>query len=40
MALLTKENKKQVYLPSYTFSSTANAFLRAGRTEKSPDINK
>ena len=39
-ALLTKENKKQkVYLPSYTFSSTANAFLRAGYDIKFLDIN-
>lgn len=39
-ALLTKENKKQkVYLPSYTFSSTANAFLRAGYEIEFLDIN-
>ena len=39
-ALLTKENKKQkVYLPSYTFSSTANAFLRAGYDIEFLDIN-
>ena len=39
-ALLTKENKKQKgYLPSYTFSSTANAFLRAGYDIEFLDIN-
>ncbi len=38
-ALLVKEKKnKKVYLPSYTFSSTANAFLRAGYNIEFLDI--
>ena len=40
-ALLVKENKnKKVYLPSYTFSSTANAFLRAGYKIEFLDVNE
>jgi len=39
--LLKKENlNKKVYLPSYTFSSTANAFLRSGFEIKFLDINE
>ena len=38
-ALLVKEKEnKKVYLPSYTFSSTANAFLRAGYNIEFLDI--
>ena len=41
-ALLLKEKhiNKVVYLPSYTFSSTANAFIRAGFKVEFLDINK
>ncbi len=41
-ALLLKEkySNKTVYLPSYTFSSTANAFIRAGFKVEFVDINK
>tara|TARA_Y100000996_G_scaffold92321_1_gene65148 strand:- start:3067 stop:4194 length:1128 start_codon:yes stop_codon:yes gene_type:complete len=41
-ALLLKEKhiNKTVYLPSYTFSSTANAFIRAGFKVEFLDINK
>ncbi len=39
-AMLSKENNNQkVYLPSYTFSSTANAFLRANHKIEFLDIN-
>lgn len=41
-ALLLKKqhSNKTVYLPSYTFSSTANAFIRAGFKIKFLDVNK
>ena len=41
-ALLIRQNnsKKKVFMPSYTFSSTANAFLRAGFKIEFLDVNK
>lgn len=40
LLLRLKHSKKAVYMPSYTFSSTANAFVRAGFEIKFLDINK